>query len=372
MYVKNEEFDLLIDIGTSPSKIGQNSLYYQNALFAGLDAKNKYWPIGHIIKNSEYYQKYYKELPWSAFIIPYEGRPYIGKLEHTNYKLAFLSTPRIKKDGVVFINSAEERTAADILRPAKRSAVGVLADGTIRLYTTHDVISLQELANRMSDCVDILNLDGGGSVSPTTTWERPTSSALVVRKGVDMKHFETYTRITSPYGTRKSPITGKSEFHTGIDIIKAHRGEIYCTVPGRVVHAKFAATGTGLGGFGNTVCVVDSNNHLHLYGHLDSITCKLGDQLKKDDLLGHQGNTGQSAGSHLHYEIRTKTSPSFGWRHNTDPIAYLDKYWTDNAPKDWKQEGLEFLQKEYGLSDQWKATDPIDMGTLGTILRRKP
>ena len=32
----------------------------------------------------------------------------------------------------------------------------------------------------------------------------------------------------------------------------------------------------------------------------------------------------------MHYEIRTKTTPSYGWRNNTDPLAYLDKYWIDN------------------------------------------
>jgi N-acetylmuramoyl-L-alanine amidase len=40
------------------------------------------------------------------------------------------------------------------------------------------------------------------------------------------------------------------------------------------------------------------------------------------------------------------------------------------APKDWKQEGLEWLQQNLGVSDSWKATDPVDMGTLGTILKR--
>lgn len=329
MYVNSDDLDLIIEIGAAPSNIG-SGYYRQNCLFAGLDNKGKYHPIGHVIKNGAYYQQYYKEMAWSAFIIPYKGRPFVGKPTGIDYKLAFYGTPCIKKDGVVFINSKEEKTAADIIRPAKRSAIGVLQDGTIRLYTTQDTISLEELAKRMIDCVDILNLDGGGSVSPTAGWERPTSSALIVKRGQSMKHFETYTRMSSPYGNRTSPISGKIEFHTGIDLVKADKGEIYCTIPGRIVFAGMAKTGTGLGGFGNTVCVVDKNNHLHLYGHLDSVACKSGGQVAKGDLLGYQGNTGQSAGSHLHYEIRTKTTPSYGWRNNTDPLAYLDKYWIDN------------------------------------------
>ncbi len=380
VYLRPEDLDLLIEVGKAPSQIKpDDALYYQNCLFAGLDKANKYWPIGHVIKDGKYYQKYYKELPWSAFIIPFEGRPYVGQIQGTDYKLAFMSTPGIKKDGKVFINSKAENTAPDILRSTKRSAIGVLPDGTIRLYTTHDNITLQQLAERMSDCVDILNLDGGGSVSPTNGWERPTSSALIVRKGVPMtiKYFETYDRLTSPFGERVHPITGKKHFHSGIDLVKEDKGPVFATVPGEVIFAQFAPTGSGLGGFGNTVCVLDKNGHVHIYAHLDSIRAALKQKVDKGTLLGTQGNTGQSAGSHLHYEVRSKSTPSFGWRSHVNPTQYLDKYWAEveaeeaAKKKDWRQEGLEFLQKNYGISADWKATDPVDMGTLGIILSRR-
>lgn len=186
-----------------------------------------------------------------------------------------------------------------------------------------------------------------------------------------MKYFETYDRISSPYGERIHPIKKEKSFHAGIDVVKEHKGEIYATVPGEVVFAEFAQTGTGLGNYGNTVCVKDKNGALHVYAHLDSIRARISQQVDRGTLLGFQGNTGQSAGSHLHYEVRLKSSPSFGWKSHTDPIAYLDKYYAEaEAPKNWKEVGLEFLQKEYGLSKDWKATDPIDMGTLGTILKR--
>ena len=186
------------------------------------------------------------------------------------------------------------------------------------------------------------------------------------------KYFSDFIKISSPYGKRTSPISGKEEFHSGIDLVKKHQGEIYCIVSGKVVFANFAEKGTGLGGYGNSVCVVDSNNHLHLYGHLDKVIVKENTNVEKGAILGTQGNTGQSAGSHLHYEVRTKTSPTFGWGFHTDPIKYLDDFFKvlPSQQKSWKQEGLEFLQKEYGMSKDWKETDLVDMGTLGTIFRR--
>jgi|688.fasta_scaffold461881_3 murein DD-endopeptidase MepM/ murein hydrolase activator NlpD len=191
-----------------------------------------------------------------------------------------------------------------------------------------------------------------------------------------MGHYDGY-RVTSPYGERISPISKVKEKHTGIDLAKAHQGDIFSFTDGIVTHAEFAQKGTGLGGFGNTVCIVDSNGYLHLYGHLDSCTVQLNDKVKKGQLIGKQGNTGQSAGSHLHYEIRSQSKPSFGWRTDVNPTEYLDKFFSQPAPKvskekiDWKEEGLKFLQEEYGIDKKWKATDEIDFGTLGAILSKK-
>lgn len=186
------------------------------------------------------------------------------------------------------------------------------------------------------------------------------------------KYFSDFIKMSSPYGKRKSPISGLEEFHSGVDLVKKDKEEIYCIVSGKVVFSKFADKGTGVGGYGNAVCVVDSNNHLHLYGHLDKIMAKEGSMLEKGDCLGTQGNTGQSAGSHLHYEVRTKVTPSFGWGFHTDPIKYLDSFFKELPVenKAWKEEGLEFLQKEYGISKDWKSTDTVSLGLLGTILRR--
>jgi murein DD-endopeptidase MepM/ murein hydrolase activator NlpD len=185
-------------------------------------------------------------------------------------------------------------------------------------------------------------------------------------------------RVTSEYGERTSPISGKDEFHTGIDLAKEHQGEIYAFTDGKVVFSAFAQPQTGLGGYGFTVCVVDSKNHLHLYGHLDSCSVEEGAMVTKGQVVGKQGNTGQSAGSHLHYEIRAKTTPSFGWRTNVDPGEYLDKFYgekkkaskTTAVAEPWKVDGLKYLQESYKLSDKWQPLDPVDMGTLGTILKR--
>lgn len=143
-----------------------------------------------------------------------------------------------------------------------------------------------------------------------------------------MNPFEGY-RVTSPFGWRKSPISGKQEFHTGIDLVKYHKAPIYAFCDGDVIHAKEGVTGSGFGGYGITVAIrCPQTGHLHCYAHLDSVLVKVGQSVRKGQLIGNQGNTGQSTGSHLHYEIRKTSSPSFGWiadRENNcfEPTKYL-------------------------------------------------
>jgi murein DD-endopeptidase MepM/ murein hydrolase activator NlpD len=152
-----------------------------------------------------------------------------------------------------------------------------------------------------------------------------------------MNHFDGY-RITSKYGERISPIDHKTEFHTGIDLAKDHKADIRAFTDGKVLFSEFAPMGTGVGGFGNTVLIQDAKGCLHLYGHLDSVAVKVNDQVKKGQVIGKQGNTGQSAGSHLHYEVRLKSSPSFGWRTHTDPTAYLDIFFASESKIEPKKE----------------------------------
>ncbi|WP_338461521.1 M23 family metallopeptidase [Brevibacillus borstelensis] len=128
-------------------------------------------------------------------------------------------------------------------------------------------------------------------------------------------------RVTSPYGPRKDPFTGAPVFHTGIDLVKGHLAPIHAFTDGVVTHAKMGVAGTGYGGFGVVVAVQDRNGATHLYAHLHDAAVRVGQRVKRGDVVGRQGSTGRSTGSHLHYEVRRK-----GYGTHTDPIAYLREY----------------------------------------------
>lgn len=145
-------------------------------------------------------------------------------------------------------------------------------------------------------------------------------------------------RITSNYGYRKDPFgSGRQVFHAGIDLVKSHKAPIGAFVGGKVLYAGFGNKGTGLGGYGNVVFIEDSKGSGHLYAHLDSVSVKTRQTVKEGQTIGRQGKTGQVTGSHLHYEVRKNTSPSYGWtsdktKSTVDPTNYIDSFKSPYKP----------------------------------------
>ncbi|WP_019422847.1 peptidoglycan DD-metalloendopeptidase family protein [Paenibacillus sp. OSY-SE] len=147
-----------------------------------------------------------------------------------------------------------------------------------------------------------------------------------------------FVRVTSPYGWRNDPFNGKKVCHTGVDVVKLHQAPIHAFAAGEVVHASMGAAGSGFGGFGNVVAIKDSNGHLQCYAHLDSIGVTVGQIVKEGQELGKQGTTGRSTGSHLHFEVRSKASPSLGFGHHIDPGHYLSNFFSAHTQSKNKKE----------------------------------
>lgn len=106
------------------------------------------------------------------------------------------------------------------------------------------------------------------------------------------------SRISSGYGLRQHPITGRLDLHAGIDFVPGHDGRIIATLPGKVTFAGYRS------GYGNTVVMKHAGGVETLFAHLDKIHVKTGMSVKKQQAIGIAGNTGLSTGTHLHYEVR--------------------------------------------------------------------
>jgi len=103
------------------------------------------------------------------------------------------------------------------------------------------------------------------------------------------------SRITSNYGTRNDPFTGKPKKHRGIDFAGKIGTELMAVAPGRVVSAGERV------GYGTTVEIDHGLGFTTLYAHLSQILVSRGDWVRPGTVIGLAGSSGRSTGPHLHY-----------------------------------------------------------------------
>lgn len=121
--------------------------------------------------------------------------------------------------------------------------------------------------------------------------------------------------FVQPFGPSPYPFEpaygGYPHFHTGLDLARGTGSPILATADGVVVIAGVSDVG-----YGNHVILAHAGGFLSLYGHLQSMLVKPGDTVHQGQLIGLMGSTGNSTGSHVHFEVRFNNHP-------VDPMPFL-------------------------------------------------
>ena len=105
-------------------------------------------------------------------------------------------------------------------------------------------------------------------------------------------------RLSSSFGYRSDPFTGRSTRHTGVDFAMKPGNPIYVTGDGVVEKVKYEFFG-----YGNNVVIDHGFGYKTRYAHLKSISVVEGMKVKRGECIGESGNSGRSSGPHLHYEV---------------------------------------------------------------------
>ena len=103
--------------------------------------------------------------------------------------------------------------------------------------------------------------------------------------------------VSSSYGPRKHPVTGKYRMHHGIDLAGTWQENISVSADGTVVFAGYH------GSFGKVIRIRHNYGIMTTYGHLAKINVRRGDIVNEGQIIGKMGRTGKVKGAHLHYEI---------------------------------------------------------------------
>jgi len=106
-------------------------------------------------------------------------------------------------------------------------------------------------------------------------------------------------RYSSGFGKRKHPVTGKSSFHGGLDIAAPSGSWVGAAADGVVTVASH-----NVGHYGTAVFIDHKNGYVTHYGHLSSIHVKVGQKVKKGQMIAKSGATGRVTGPHLHFTIK--------------------------------------------------------------------
>jgi len=121
--------------------------------------------------------------------------------------------------------------------------------------------------------------------------------------GAKPKGWPTRGWVTSGFGMRRSPFTGKRDMHEGLDIAARTGTPVYATADGIVSRAETAA------GYGKLVVIDHGYGFKTYYGHNSKIHVRVGQRVKRGERIASVGNTGSSTGSHVHYEVRRNNVP---------------------------------------------------------------
>ncbi len=114
------------------------------------------------------------------------------------------------------------------------------------------------------------------------------------------------------FGYRLDPFSGDREFHPGIDISAPRGKKVMASTDGLVVFAGRHR------GYGKLVTLGHPFRISTRYGHLGRVAVKVGQKVKKGDILGYVGSTGRATGPHLHYEVRFNDRP-------LNPLRFFQK-----------------------------------------------
>lgn len=121
------------------------------------------------------------------------------------------------------------------------------------------------------------------------------------------------TRLASGFGWRVHPILKVKKFHSGIDFSSKRGTHVYATGDGKVSKVK-----TSLGGYGKEIEIDHGFGYVTKYAHLQKFDVKIGQKVKRGDVIGEVGSTGSSTAPHLHYEIIYKGN-------KVNPVYYFYK-----------------------------------------------
>ena len=212
-------------------------------------------------------------------------------------KLALIALPVV----ALTTMSLAQAQILSITNAGKTSQVIVREDDGEDYYLPSDAVNaaIKNLSQQTQQKEDRLaSLAQKLSTQPTTIINMPAMGSYAGNGMLTVRPIVSSARMSSGFGYRIHPVTGKSQFHKGMDFAAPIGTPIYATGNGVVT---FSGWGTG---YGRYVEVDHGNGTVTRYAHTSANYVNVGDTVYANQQIAAVGNTGRSTGAHLHYELR--------------------------------------------------------------------
>jgi murein DD-endopeptidase MepM/ murein hydrolase activator NlpD len=186
---------------------------------------------------------------------------------------------------------------------SRAPALGGPASGEMgAAYSTPDFM---EAMDRLAD--DIESRDNQLSILETLLVDRKIQSDVFLAGRPVQKGW-----MSSRYGRRTDPINGRLAWHNGVDFAAKDGSDVITVAAGVVVHAGPRS------GYGKMVEINHGGGFTSRYGHHKELLVKVGDIVKKGQVVGKMGSSGRSTGPHVHFEV-------FKNGRVVDPSSYIHR-----------------------------------------------
>lgn len=164
-----------------------------------------------------------------------------------------------------------------------------------------EILLQKEFASLITDDTKIYEINGTEFYFLPALSFSPTQIAFFHDTGMQLPLSKKI--VTSQFGYRTSPISGKWKFHAGIDLAAPVGTEVFACKHGTVKTAAYSEI------YGNYIVLLHDKNTTSLYAHLSKILVKKGQSVSTGATIGLVGTTGASTGPHLHFEVRENGTP---------------------------------------------------------------
>ena len=274
-------------------------------------SKRPFWAVGFIIFfllastgiSSYIAYSFYKESRMQQAAVGSDSKSAVFNVQFANYiqQLDELNNKMNSLDELEY-KVRELVSYQDGSRVVKQVAVGGKEVDILREYFAFSDRREQEFFDSLNETLDVMRIEiNKREVSLAKLVDFLEEQRLVMLSTPTIWPVRGW--VSSKFGFRTSPFSGRRVFHEGLDIAARYGIPVRSTAKGIVLYAGEKA------GYGKIVTIDHGFGYMTRYGHNSSLTVKVGDRVEKGDVIAKVGSTGRSTGPHVHYEVLVNGIP---------------------------------------------------------------